>query len=120
MKKILVGLLALTFAISLTAFAQDSSMSQDNNMSQTQADQAGAKAPLMTLKGTVKADGDKYTFVDDKDGKSWDVKNPEELKGHEGHHVQLSAHVYADKMQIHVMSVKMVKGDSMKNDSMSK
>ena len=114
MKKLLICLLAITFAMSLTAFAQ-----QDDKMSQTQADQASAKAPLMTLKGTVKADGDKYTFVD-KDGKSWDVMNPEELKGHEGHHVQLSAHVYADKNSIQVMSVKMAKGDSMKNDSMSK
>jgi hypothetical protein len=109
MKKVMVCLLALTFAMSPTAFAQ-----QDTNMAQTQADQAGAKAPLMTLKGTVKADGDKYTFVNDKDGKSWDVMNPEELKGHEGHHVQLSAHVYADKNSIHVMSVKMLKsGGSM-------
>ena len=115
MKKLMVGLMALLFAIGLTAFAQDSSMSQDHNMSQTQAD---AKAPLMTLKGTVKADGDKYTFVNDKDGKSWDVMNPETLKGHEGHHVELSAHVYADKMAIHVMSVKMMKGGSMGSDSM--
>jgi hypothetical protein len=47
--------------------------------------------------------------------------NPEELKAHDGHHVQLSAHVYADKNSIHVMSVKMLKGgDSMKHDSMSK
>jgi hypothetical protein len=115
MKKLMVCLLALTFAMSLTAYAQ-----QDNNMSQTQTDQASAKAPLMTLKGTVKADGDKYTFVNDKDGKSWDVMNPEELKGHEGHHVQLSAHVYADKAAIHIMSVKMLKGGSMSNDSMSK
>jgi hypothetical protein len=114
MKKMMVCLLALTFAMSLTAFAQQ------DNMSQTQADQAGAKAPLMTLKGTIKADGDKYTFVNDKDGKSWDVMNPEELKGHEGHHVQLSAHVYADKNSVHVMSVKMLKGDSMSHDSMSK
>jgi hypothetical protein len=113
MKKISICLLALTFAISLTAFAQQyPSNSQDSNMSQAQADQASAKAPLMTLKGTVKADGDKYTFVNDKDGKSWDVMNPEELKGHEGHHVQLSAHVYADKNSIHIMSVKMVKGGS--------
>jgi len=97
MKKVMVCLLALTFAISLTAFAQYSGTSQDNNATQTQADQMSAKAPLMTLKGTVKADGDKYTFVSDKDGKSWDVMNPEELKGHEGHHVQLSAHVYGDK-----------------------
>ena len=115
MKKLSICLLALTFAMSLTVFAQVASTSQDNNMSRTQADQ-GAKAPLMTLKGTVKADGDKYTFVNDKDGKSWDVMNPEELKGHEGHHVQLSAHVYADKSSIHIMSVKMIKGGSKSDD----
>ena len=119
MKKVLVCLLALTFTMSLTAFAQYSGNSQDK-MSQTQSDQTSAKAPLMTLKGTVKAEGDKVTFVNDKDGKSWEVMNPEELKGHDGHHVQLSAHVYADKSSIHVMSVKMLKGDAMKNDSMSK
>jgi len=116
MKKVLVCMLALTFAMSLTAFAQSS---QDNNMTQTQGDSMG-KAPLMTLKGTVKVDGDKVAFVNDKDGKSWDVMNPEELKAHDGHHVQLSAHVYADKSAIHVMSVKMLKGDAMKNDSMGK
>jgi hypothetical protein len=115
MKNLLVCLLAVAFAMSLNVFAQ-----QDNSMSQSQSDQSAAKAPLMTLKGTVKAEGDKYVFVNDKDGKSWDVMNPEELKGHEGHHVQLSAHVYADKDQIHVMSVKMLKGGSMNNDSMSK
>ena len=114
MKKLMICLLALTFTMSLTAFAQQ----DNNNMSQTQADQGAAKAPLMTLKGTVKADGDKYTFVNDKDGKSWEVMNPEELKGHEGHHVQLSAHVYTDKSSIHIMSVKMLKGDSMSHDSM--
>jgi hypothetical protein len=117
MKKPSICLLALTLAISLTAFAQQyPSNSQGGNMAQAQADQASAKAPLKTLKGTVKADGDKYTFVNDKDGKSWDVMNPEELKGHEGHHVQLSAHVYADKNSIHIMSVKMVKGGSKSDD----
>lgn len=116
MKKVMVCLLALTFAISLTSLT---AFAQQDNMSQTQADQGAAKAPLMTLKGTVKADGDKYTFVD-KDGKSWDVMNPEELKGHEGHHVQLSAHVYTDKNSIQVMSVKMLKGDSMSHDSMNR
>lgn len=112
MKKMMVCLLALTFVMGVTAFAQDS-MSKGS-------DQTAAKAPLMTLKGTVKAEGDKVTFVNDKDGKSWDVMNPEELKGHEGHHVQLSAHVYNDKNSIHVMSVKMLKGGAMSNDSMSK
>jgi hypothetical protein len=46
------------------------------------------------------------------------VQNPEALKGHEGHHVQVSAHVYADKDQIHVMSVKMLPASSMKDDNM--
>jgi hypothetical protein len=109
----MICLLALTFVASMTAFAQDSA-SQDSSA------KPAASAPLMTLKGTIKADGDKYSFVNDKDGKSWDVKNPEALKGHEGHHVQLSAHVYADQMAIHVMSVKMLKGGAMSNDSMNK
>ena len=100
MKNAMVFVLALTFVMGATAFAQDS-------MAPAPADKAAA-APLMTLKGTIKADGDKYSFVNDKDGKSWDVVNPETLKGHEGHHVQLSAHVYADKGNIHVMSVKML------------
>jgi hypothetical protein len=40
MKKASICLLALTFAMSLTAFAQQyPSTSQDSNMSQTQADQ---------------------------------------------------------------------------------
>jgi len=69
----------------------------------------GEKKPkLMDLKGTVKADGDKITFVSDEGGKSWDVVNPETLKDHVGHHVQLNAHVYADKGQIHVMKVTML------------
>jgi hypothetical protein len=110
MKKVMVCLLALTFVMSISAFAQDT-------MSQSPSDKAAA-APLKTLKGTVKVDGDKVSFVSDKDQKSWDVMNPEELKAHDGHHVQLSAHVYNDKSQIHVMSVKMLKGE--KTDTMSK
>jgi hypothetical protein len=79
-----------------------------------------AAAPLKTLKGTIKADGDKYTFVNDKDQKSWDIMNPEAVKGHEGHHVSLSAHVYADKDQIHVMKVTMMKEKTAKDDTMKK
>lgn len=112
MKRLMVGLLALTFLMGITAFAQQDSMSMP-------ADQASAKAPLMTLKGTVKTEGDKVMFVSDKDGKSWDVMNPDELKAHDGHHVQLSAHVYADKGQIHVMSVKMLKGAAKTGGTMS-
>ena len=66
------------------------------------------KPVLMNFKSTVKADGDKITFFPDEGGKSWDVINPETLKDHVGHHVELSAQVYKDKGQIHVMKVTML------------
>jgi len=59
------------------------------------------------ITGKISPDG--KTFVGDKDGKSWAIINPEAVKGHEGHHVILNAHVYPDKMQVHVMSLKMAK-----------
>jgi hypothetical protein len=109
MKKLLMLALAACLTMSLTAVAQD--MGKGCDMGKTKA----AAAPLKTLKGTVKAEGDKLTFVNDADQKSWDVMNPETLKGHEGHHVQLKAHVYEDKNSIHVMNVKMLKGSKEKS-----
>ena len=105
MKKLLILALAVSVIFTVAGFAQETS--QDSGMAKA------APAPLKNIKGTVKADGDKLTFVADKDQKSWEVVNPEALKGHEGHHVELSAHVYADKGQIHVISVKMLKADKM-------
>jgi hypothetical protein len=66
------------------------------------------KPELRDIKGTVRSDNTKITFVADEGGKTWDVVNPETLKDHVGHHVQLSAHVYPDKGQIHVMTVTML------------
>jgi len=102
MKKLLICVLGLCVLFTIAGFAQDTMQNP------APADKAAPAAPLKNIKGTVKADGDKLTFVADKDMKSWDVINPETLKGHEGHHVQVSAHVYADKGAIHIMSVKML------------
>ena len=112
MKRLLILAVALSVMLTVAGFAQD--MSKDSGMAKA------APAPLKNIKGTVTADGDKLTFVSDKDKKSWDVANPEALKGHEGHHVEVSAHVYADKNQIHVMSVKMLKADKMGSMDMPK
>jgi len=103
MRKLFVLVLAVCVACSLGAVAQDTMKSCDSSKA------SAGSAPLKSLKGTVKQDGDKVTFVNDADQKSWDVMNPETLKDHVGHHVQVSAHVYSDKNSIHVMSVKMVK-----------
>ncbi len=108
MKKLLALVLGLSVMFSVAAFAQDAGQSAGATDKTTTS-----TAPLKTIKGTVKAEGDKLTFVSDSDQKSWEVMNPEALKGHEGHHVQVSAHVYTDKDSIHVMSVKMLKQSSM-------
>jgi hypothetical protein len=122
MKKLLLSLVAVAVFLGTAAFAQDTSQSSGGGQSSTmgdmgKSDKSAAKAPLKTIKGTVKAEGDKVQFVSDKDSKTWDVVNPEALKGHEGHHVSVKAHVYADKNQIHVMDVKMLKAKGEKSDS---
>jgi hypothetical protein len=106
MKKLVILALAFCVTSSVVLFAQEAGKSCDmSKMSKT------AAAPLKILKGTVKSEGDKITFVNDADQKSWDVMNPETLKDHVGHHVQVHAHVYEDKNSIHVTNVKMVKGE---------
>src|SRR5215472_7696553 len=102
MKKLSILAVALSGAtmigIPTLAFGQSQQTTQDEQ-----------KPKLMDIKGTVKEDGGKITFVADSDVKSWNVVNPGTLKDHVGHHVELSAHVYADKDQIHVMKVTILK-----------
>src|SRR2546421_11639345 len=89
--------------------AQDS----QSDSSQPQNSTAGASAASaqeQTIHGKIGEDG--KSFTTDEDNKTWSIMNPEAVKGHEGHHVELSAHVYPDKSSIHVMSVKMMGGDS--------
>jgi hypothetical protein len=100
MKKLPVLALALsvaTIGIPVVAHEKPQETKQDEK-----------KPALMDIKGTVKLDGEKITFVADEGGKSWDVVNPDTLKDHVGHHVQVNAHVYPDKGQIHVMKVSML------------
>jgi hypothetical protein len=100
MKKLSVAVLALSVAIlgiQVLAHGKPQETTQDEK-----------KPELRDIKGTVRSDNAKITFVADEGGKTWDVVNPETLKDHVGHHVQLSAHVYPDKGQIHVMTVTML------------
>jgi pentapeptide MXKDX repeat protein len=109
MKKLMMIFFTLSLLMSAVVVAQDT-MKQD-----TMKKDASTKEVSVT--GKISDDG--KTFVSDKDGKSWTISNPEAVKGHEGHHVTLKAHVYADKNEVHVMSLKMA-ADSMKKDSMQK
>lgn len=124
MKKLLMCSLAMAMMMSMAAMAQDT-MKQDNDSMKhdtMKSDTMKADGKLMTVSGKVSDDGKSVT---DKNGKSWAVKNPEALKGHEGHDVMLKAHVYNATSEVHVMSVKMksamkddMKKDDMKQDDM--
>jgi hypothetical protein len=95
-------LLTICFALALltagVASAQDT-MHNDNMK---------GDASMKAVHVTGKSDDGKM-FVSDKDSKSWTINNPEAVKGHEGHRVTLTAQCNADKNEVHVMSLKMVK-----------
>jgi hypothetical protein len=123
MKTLLVVSLAFILALPVIALAQDpaapagSQASQQPGASQTGASQGNdTMGKSGNVKGTVSQDG--KTIVGD-DGKSWTIANPDAVKGHEGHHVELKGSADASTNQIQVSSVKMLKGDKdkMKKDS---
>jgi pentapeptide MXKDX repeat protein len=99
MKKLVVICFVLGLLTLGLASAQDTM--QNDSM------KADASKNAIDVKGKISDDG--KSFVADKDGKSWTIVNPDAIKGHEGHHVVLNAHVYPDKMEVRVMSLKMVK-----------
>jgi hypothetical protein len=70
-----------------------------------------------SVKGTISEDG--KSIVSDTDGKSWTIANPDAVKGHEGHHVQIMGTADASTGQIEVASVKMLKAEKspMKNNT---
>ena len=119
MKRFAVVLFSVVVWLSLSALAQygqqqPSTSGQPGMSTQSTTPETGSKTATSTegkagklhhLKGKISDDG--KTFTSTKDNKAWTISNPEAVKGHEGHDVSLSAHVYADKDEIHVMSVKM-------------
>ena len=103
MKKLMIVTFALALVMSAVAVAQYSAQQPDISKSST-----SMKAVSVT--GKISDDG--KTFVSDKDSKNWTISNPDAVKGHEGHHVTLQAHVDVDKNEVNVVSLKMAK-DSM-------
>jgi pentapeptide MXKDX repeat protein len=102
MKKLMTICFALCFALALLTFGVASA--QDNMKNDNM--KTDSSKPIQVT-GKVSDDG--KMFVNDKDSKSWTISNPDAVKGHEGHHVTLTAHVYEDKNEVHVLSLKMAK-----------
>ena len=80
-------------AQSTSAQSDDNSAKQDKKVAKAEKKEAKAaeKGKDMKLTGWIKDDAGKTVFVNDKDKKSWDIANPDAVKGHEGHHVKVSA-----------------------------
>jgi hypothetical protein len=108
MKKLMMFSVALTLLMSMVAVAQYG----------TQPDTSKSDTSMKAVSVTGKISDDGKTFVSDKDNKTWTIENPDAVKGHEGHHVTLKAHVDADKNAVHVTSLKMAK--EMSKDNMQK
>ena len=116
MKKVILILLACVVALSLSAFAGDKSKKKDSAqdvagwVSDEKCGAEGAKAEAAECTKKCIEGGKKMVFVTDKDKKVLNITNPEALKGHEGHHVNVNGHVDDAAGSIHVMSVKMIEG----------
>ena len=96
-------LMTICFAVALLIFGVASAQDTMHN------DNMKADASKKAVQVTGKIGDDGKTFVSDKDGKSWTIANPDAVKGHEGHHVILTAQVDADKNEVNVTSLKMAK-----------
>src|SRR5580704_9061013 len=100
MKRLMIISFVLALLMPAVSVAQYGAQQPDNSKS-------SMSMKAVSITGTISDDG--KTFVNDKDGKSWTISNPDAVKGHEGHHVTLQAQVDADKDAVHVMSLKMAK-----------
>jgi uncharacterized protein YxeA len=120
MKRILTIAFAFLVACSITVFAQSTSdaAQTDNQAAKTdkkvqKAEKKEAKAAEkgkdMSLTGWVKSEGGKTTFVNDKDKQSWDISNPDAVKGHEGHHVSIKAKLNEADHSLTVDKLKMMR-----------
>jgi hypothetical protein len=126
MKRIYAAVFACLLGMSLLGFAQDtSSTSASTDKKVAKAEKKEAKAAAknkdMHLTGWVKEEGGKAVFVNDKDKQSWDISNQDAVKGHEGHHVKVSAKLDESNHSITVDKLTMMKkskqSDEMKTKS---
>ncbi|HWZ83607.1 MAG TPA: hypothetical protein VNW47_13330 [Terriglobales bacterium] len=97
--------LALVSILATASFAGDASTVNgwvsDSKCGVKGAHEGAAACTKKCLEG-----GASVVVVTDKDQKVLSVKNPEALKGHEGHHVAVTGHVEGDTLQVD--SIKML------------
>src|SRR5215813_6419849 len=109
MKKVLLICLAFCFVLAVSALAFDDMAKATTVNGWVSDDKCGAKGANDKAADCTKkclAGGAKMVVVTDGDQKVLMVKNPDALKGHEGHHIAVTGTVKGDS--IHVDSAKML------------
>ena len=114
MRKIYAAVFTLLFGFSMLGFAQDTSStstSTDKKVAKAEKKEAkaAAKGKDMSLTGWVKEEGGKDVFVNDKDKQTWEISNPDAVKGHEGHHVKVKAKLDESSHSLTVDKLTMMK-----------
>ena len=112
MKKLFAALLVTSLALFMVVGASAGEKGKATSINGWVSDsncgvkhaQAGGEACLKKCM----SNGAKVAFVSDEDKSVWGVDNPDALKGHEGHHVTIAAHVDAKAKSVHVESVTMM------------
>jgi GTP:adenosylcobinamide-phosphate guanylyltransferase len=105
-KSLLLAILSVCFVVNAAALSSLGNQTPRNIQ---------VKAGLTTMMGTVQ-DGDRLRFVTDQ--RAWNVDNPEALKGHEGHYVRVTAHLYPSKDSIHITEVNLPTASETRKDDM--
>jgi len=95
------------YLISMTVLAAAKDMTWDGWISDSKCGAKGANASHAACAQKCIGAGEKPVFVTDKDQKVVGIDNPDAVKGHEGHHVQVSGKMDADGM-LHVDKVTML------------
>ena len=107
MRKLLFVLAALAMVslLATASFAGDAT-TVNGWVSDSKCGAKGANASSEACTKKCLEAGASVVVVTDKDQKVLSVKNPEALKGHEGHHIAVTGQVEGDS--IHVDSIKML------------
>ena len=71
----------------------------------------------MSLTGWVKEEEGRTVFVNDKDKASFDIMNPDAVKGHEGAHVKVTAKISEEDHSISVEKVTMMRKAKQSTDA---
>ena len=111
MKRLVTLLFAFVMAASLSMLAQEPAANPGDkkvDKAEKKEAKAAAKNKSMSLTGWVKEQDGKTVFINDKDKQAWNIENMDAVKGHEGHHVKVTAKLNEADHSVNVEKLSML------------